>query len=141
MGETGGRGTTSVGWRDLRSFANWLFSSASSWSQLQYKFEVLTSLVEVLEDIPDSPPAQDKVNTLVEIIRSILDSPHSLVGLSTSDLLSSLLNVLVRRVRLDPTDGSLDALVGAVGSLGGSRHLYTTQTVRPPCTKSLDRID
>lgn len=110
------------------NFATWLFSSAVQWST-QYKGEVLTSLVAVLEEEKEGLPATDRAR-VSHLIASILDAPYSLAGISTSDLLSSLSSLLIRRVRLDSSDPSIDSLVGSIGLLGG-RHAnaYATQTV------------
>lgn len=99
----------------------WLAGALSSWSALQYRFVVLTALVEHLVETCDGP-ALAKHQTLIAMIHTLLTGQQSLIGLSTSDTLNNLAGLAVRRVHQDTRDVLLPSLVECVSGLG--THIY-----------------
>lgn len=108
------------GWTDVERCC-WLTEQLAHFTSVQYRFGVPTRLVELLADLPDSTPSV-KRSTLLGMITTILTSSVSLVGLGVSELLSSLLTLIIRRIRLNERDALLPTLVQYVASLGA--HIY-----------------
>lgn len=99
-----------------------LAKTLSRWTALQYRFVVLTGLVEHLVEICDGP-SEAKHATLLAMIADILKSKDlTLIGLSTSDTLNNLAGLAVRRVHFDTKDPLLPQIVECIESL--STHIY-----------------
>ncbi|KAN0064609.1 plasma membrane localization protein [Thecaphora frezii] len=107
-------------------WCGWLAQSLCSWTALQYRFVVLTALVEHLVDVCDGQ-ATTKHLSLIEMAKDILTGQLSLIGLSTSDTLSSLAALAVRRVYRDTRDSLLPPLVDCVSGLG--THIYYAEQI------------
>lgn len=99
----------------------WLAESICSWTALQYRFIVLTHLVEHLVEECEGP-AQDKHFTLIAMITTLLNGKLSMIGLSTSDTANNLLGFAVRRVHLGKQDPLLGPLVTCISAL--ATHVY-----------------
>ncbi|TKY86465.1 hypothetical protein EX895_004614 [Sporisorium graminicola] len=99
----------------------WLAESLCSWTSLQYRFVVLDTLVDHLVENCEGK-ATAKHASLIEMSRTILTGQLSLIGLSTSDTLSNLTALAVRRVYKDTRDSLLPPLVDCISGLG--THVY-----------------
>lgn len=99
----------------------WIAESICSWTALQYRFVVLTHLVEHLVEDCEGP-AEDKHFTLIAMITTLLSSKLSMIGLSTSDTANNLLGYVVRRVHLGKQDALLGPLVACISAL--ATHVY-----------------
>lgn len=99
----------------------WLAEALASWTAQPYRFVVLTFIVEHLVEAETSAQPK-KADTLVLMISTLLRSKLSLIGLSTSDTISNLLGLAVRRTHAAPDDELLSALIDCVGALGA--HTY-----------------
>lgn len=99
----------------------WIAESLCSWTALQYRFIILTQLVEHLIDEAEGP-AQDKHFTLIAMINRLLASKLSMIGLSTSDTANNLLGYAVRRVHFTESDVLVVPLVFCISSL--ATHVY-----------------
>ncbi|CBQ72418.1 conserved hypothetical protein [Sporisorium reilianum SRZ2] len=99
----------------------WLAESLCSWTSLQYRFVVLDTLVDHLVENCEGK-ATAKHASLIEMSRTILTGQLSLIGLSTSDTLSNLSALAVRRVYKDTRDSLLPPLVDCISGLG--THVY-----------------
>lgn len=108
-------------WRDVERCCL-LAESLAQAMILQSRFVVPTRLVELLVNMPDSVPPSDKHMSTLAMVTTVLTSSVSLVGLAVTDILSSLISVIERRVALDPNDALLPPLVSCVSSLG--THIY-----------------
>ena len=65
------------------------------------------------------------------MITAIFSSRLSLIGISTSDILSSLIALILRRAQVNPKDDLLPSLVECVAALGG-KHVYYSDQVSSP---------
>lgn len=99
----------------------WLAESLCSWTSLQYRFVVLDTLVDHLAENGEGK-ATNKHLSLIQMSRTILTGQLSLIGLSTSDTLSNLCALAVRRVYKDTRDSLLPPLVDCISGLG--THVY-----------------
>lgn len=109
------------GWRDVERCCL-LAESLAQAMPLQTRFVVPTRLVELLVNMPDTAPPSDKHMSALAMVTTVLTSSVSLVGLAVTDILSSLISVIERRVAVDPMDALLPPLVSCVSSLG--THIY-----------------
>lgn len=85
-------------WRSA-AWCAWLAEALASWTAQPYRFVVLTFFVEHLVEAETSAQPK-KADTLVLMISTLLRSKLSLIGLSTSDTISNLLGLAVRRLSL-----------------------------------------
>ena len=109
-----------IQWQDVERSC-WLAERLAALMSLQYRFVIPTRLVEILAEMPDGP-LNVKHTTLVAMITAILSSPTSLVGLAVVDLTNNFISLIARRIRIDPKDALLPALVQCTSSLG--THIY-----------------
>ncbi|KAE8194866.1 hypothetical protein CF328_g4617 [Tilletia controversa] len=112
---------------DKTEWAAWLSASLSNWSALQYRFVVLTHLVEHLVENCDGEPSTQH-RTLIAMITAILTSSDSLIGLNTAETVNNLLGLIVRRVHHNTKDTLLAPLVDSVSSLGA--HVYYADQIQ-----------
>ncbi|EEB93307.1 hypothetical protein MPER_08058, partial [Moniliophthora perniciosa FA553] len=115
------------GWA-LQEHCCWLSRKMSDWSQYQYRYAVPTWLVERLTEVQDAPQVDDMHRVLIAMITTVFNSPTPLINLSTSDVLTNLMTVLIRRVSTDPQDALPPAFVECISSLG--RHVYYSDQIQ-----------
>ncbi len=115
----------------------WLAQSMCSWTALQYRFVVLDTLVDHLVENCEGT-ATTKHFSLIEMSRSILTGQLSLIGLSTSDTLSNLTALVVRRVYKDTRDSLLPPLVDCISGLG--THVYYADQINDIAEEIAGRI-
>jgi protein EFR3 len=116
----------------------WYAEHVIDWAQYQYRYAVPSQLVDRLLAIQDSPSSSPKHFALVDMLTSILTSSTPLINLSTSDVISSLITVLLRRVNIDPTDQLLPPLVECISSLG--THVYYADQIHDLAEEVVNRI-
>jgi protein EFR3 len=109
-------------WSDLER-CQWLAEIITSFTMLQYRYAVPAALLETLSAEADAQEATVKQNTLLSMLTAILSARKiSLVGISTTELLGSLVHLIVRRTNVDIKDPLLMSIVRAVSAL--STHVY-----------------
>ena len=99
----------------------WLAQAGAEWAQYQYRYAVPSRLVERLLESPDTA-SQPMHTALTSMVIRVFTSPTPLVNISTSDVVSSLINLVLRRTSVNPDDPLLPALVGSISSLGTHVH-------------------
>ncbi|KNZ74798.1 Protein EFR3 [Termitomyces sp. J132] len=124
-------------WNDVPHCC-WLSQKMAEWAQYQYRFAVPTWLVERLCKNPDVPSAVGYHATVAEMATTIFSSSVPLVNLSTSDITSSLIALLLRRVESDPDDAILPELIGCLSSLG--RHVYYSDQIQDLTSEIIHHI-
>ena len=123
-------------WEDSQ-WCCWLAESLCSWTSLQYRFVVLDTLVDHLVENCEGK-ATAKHLSLIQMSRSILTGQLSLIGLSTSDTLSNLSALVVRRVYKDTRDSLLPPLVDCISGLG--THVYYADQINDIAEEISGRI-
>lgn len=123
-------------WEDTE-WCCWLAQSLCSWTLLQYRFVVLDTLVDHLVENCEGK-ATTKHLSLIQMSRSILTGQLSLIGLSTSDTLSNLSALAVRRVYKDTRDSLLPPLVDCISGLG--THVYYADQINDIVEEIAGRI-
>jgi len=116
----------------------WLAQKACEWAQYQYRYAVPTRLVEQLLLIQDSPECTPQHKALAAMIPAVFTSPVPLVNLSTSDIISNLITLVLRRVSFDPDDHLLPSLVECISSLGA--HIYYSDQIQDLASELISRL-
>lgn len=115
----------------------WLAQAGAEWAQYQHRYAVPTRLVERLLETPDTT-SQPMHTTLTSMIVTVFTSPTPLVNISTSDVVSSLINLVLRRTAVNPDDPLLPALVGGISSLG--THVYYADQIQDLAGELISRL-
>ncbi|PCH41155.1 hypothetical protein WOLCODRAFT_70616 [Wolfiporia cocos MD-104 SS10] len=127
----------SGGWSKVEH-CRWFAAKAGEWTQYQYRYAVPTRLVECLVEGQDSPQASARLNTLAIMVTTVFTSPTPLVNLSTSDIISSLISLVFRRIAISPDDAMLPLLVECIASLG--THVYYTDQIQDLASELISRL-
>ncbi len=114
-------------WQDTERCC-WLGETITTFSMMQYRFVIPTALLEELTGCAVEIEPSVKVLTLLAMLTTIFSARKlSLVGVSTTELLGSVCNIIVKRVEVSLVDPTLPALVDCVSSLGCHTY-YADQT-------------
>ncbi|QRV87898.1 hypothetical protein RhiJN_15916 [Ceratobasidium sp. AG-Ba] len=116
----------------------WLADKITNWTQFPYRYVIPTRLIELLASVKDEPTPTAQHTTLVAMITTILSSPKHIINLSTGDVVSNLVQVILRRVAIDPMDGLLPALVTCTAALG--THIYYSDQIQDLAEELINRI-
>ncbi|KAJ7068417.1 hypothetical protein C8F01DRAFT_1364767 [Mycena amicta] len=116
----------------------WLAKQVAEWAQYQYRYAIPTWLVERLVEHQEAPTTGTMHTALAAMVTAVFDSPTPLVNLSTSDVVSNLMNLLLRRTSISPDDRLLPALVECISSLG--RHVYYSDQIQDLAGEIINRL-
>ncbi|TFK55899.1 hypothetical protein OE88DRAFT_1652415 [Heliocybe sulcata] len=116
----------------------WLARKAADWTQYQYRYAVPTRLVERLQEAQDIPMTTPLHTSLAAMVTAVFTSPTPLINLSTSDIISNLITLILRRVAMDPEDSVLPALVECISSLG--MHVYYADQIQDLAAELISRL-
>ncbi|KAG8758554.1 plasma membrane localization protein [Serendipita sp. 396] len=108
------------------------------WTQYQFRYAVPSHLVDQLLAIQDAPFPTPKHSAFVEMLTTVFNSPHPLINLSTSDVISSLMTILLRRVSINSNDSLLQSLVECISSLG--THVYYADQIHDLAEEVVARL-
>ncbi|KAF6762353.1 hypothetical protein DFP72DRAFT_878618 [Ephemerocybe angulata] len=106
----------------------WIARQVADWAQYQYRYAVPTWLVEKLLENQDAPTVTPLHTTLAAMVTTVFSSSTPMINLSSSDLMSKLLALLLRRAALSPVDALLPSTVNCIASLG--RHVYYSDQIQ-----------
>ncbi|CAK5275407.1 unnamed protein product [Mycena citricolor] len=114
----------------------WFAKTTVEWAQYQYRYAIPTWLVERLcENQNASNPLM--LMTLTSMVTAVFNSSTPLVNLSTSDVISNLMNLLLR-TNFEDGDPLIPALVECISSLG--RHVYYSDQIQDLAGEIINRI-
>ncbi|KAJ7044491.1 hypothetical protein C8F04DRAFT_1068540 [Mycena alexandri] len=116
----------------------WIAKRTAEWAQYQYRYAIPTWLVERLVENQDSTSATEMHKTLTAMVTAVFNSSTPLVNLSTSDIVSNLINLLLRRTYIHPDDDLLPALVECIASLG--QHVYYSDQIQDLASEIINRL-
>lgn len=119
-------------------WACFLSNTLSKSTALQYRFVVLTSLIEYLVEHCEGPPQTKHATLLAMITETLRAKDLTLIGLSTSDAMNNLAGLLVRRVHFDLKDPLLPQIVEAIESL--ATHVYYAEQLNDMAEELVARI-
>jgi hypothetical protein len=106
----------------------WVAKKTAEWAQYQYRYAIPTWLVERLVENQEATTAAPMPSALAAMVTAVFNSSTPLVNLSTSDIVSNLITLLIRRASIHPDDDLLPALVECIASLG--RHVYYSDQIQ-----------
>jgi hypothetical protein len=106
----------------------WLARKTTEWAQYQYRYVVPTWLVEKLMETQDASAVTPLQTTLASMVAIVFQSPIPMINLSSSDLISNLLTLLLRRASISPNDPLLPSIVVCISSLGC--HIYYSDQIQ-----------
>jgi hypothetical protein len=116
----------------------WLVDKITNWTQFPYRYVIPSRLIELLVSVRDEAVPTVQHTTLVAMITTILSSPKHIINLSTGEVASNLIQVILRRVAIDPMDGLLPALVTCTAALG--THIYYSDQIQDLAEEIINRI-
>ncbi|PPQ99057.1 hypothetical protein CVT24_003617 [Panaeolus cyanescens] len=116
----------------------WVAQKVAEWAQYQYRYVVPTWLVDNLMQYQDVDKILPLHRAVMSMIQAVFSSPTALINLSSSDILSSLLAVLLRRVSIRPDDDALVPLVECIASLGC--HVYYSDQIPDLVAELIGRL-
>jgi hypothetical protein len=128
---------------ELRSWekldqCRWLARKTCEWTQYQYRYAVPTRLVERLLESQDVATTSALQSALVAMVTTVFTSSIPLVNLSTSDIISNLITLVLHKVAIDPEDALLATLVECIASLG--THVYYSDQIQDLAGELISRM-
>jgi hypothetical protein len=117
----GGALWTNPGW------CCWLVETMTKWTHLQYRFVLLSFFLDQLVALGSQAGQVTKQTTLCSIIKTILTSRASLVGLAIGDVLAQLITLIIRRARLSQDDPLLQPVADCI--IGLASHVYYSDQI------------
>jgi protein EFR3 len=115
----------------------WFAGKATEWTQYQFRDAVPNRLIERLQREQDVPTTTTLHITLATMITTVFTSPIPLV-MSTSDVISNLITLVLRRAAIDPADSLLLALTECIGALG--THVYYADQIHDLASELISRL-
>ncbi|KAJ7498767.1 hypothetical protein FB451DRAFT_1072574 [Mycena latifolia] len=116
----------------------WVAKKTAEWAQYQYRYAIPTWLVERLVENQDITAPAPTPPALAAMVTAVFNSSTPLVNLSTSDIISNLITLLIRRASIHPDDSLLPALVECIASLG--RHVYYSDQIQDLAGEIINRL-
>jgi len=118
---------SSASWGDV-DFCRWLALNITEWTQYQHRYAIPIRLVSKLVETPDNSTSGSTHDALITMITAVFSSRTPIANLATSDVITSLIDFILRRVERDPHDAILPAVVNCVSSL--ATHLYYADQIQ-----------
>lgn len=115
------------GWKSLEQ-CRWLARKTCEWTQYQYRYAVPTRLVERLLESQDLPSTNALQSSLAAMVTTVFTSSIPLINLSTSDIISNLMTLILHRIVVNSEDALLPELVECISSLG--THVYYSDQIQ-----------
>lgn len=115
----------------------WFAGKATEWTQYQFRDAIPTQLIERLKREQDVPTTTDPQTALAAMITTVFTSPTPLV-MSTSDVISNLITLVLRRAGINPTDSLLLDLAECIGALG--THVYYADQIHDLASELISRL-
>lgn len=116
----------------------WLARKACEWTQYQYRYTIPTRLVEYLLESQDATTSSALQSALTAMITTVFTSSIPLINLSTSDIISNLITLVLHRVVINPEDSLLPSLVECIASLG--THVYYSDQISDLAAELISRL-
>ncbi|KAJ9125268.1 hypothetical protein QFC22_000223 [Naganishia vaughanmartiniae] len=132
-------GSVISGWKD-RERCCWLVECVASDAMLGYRYIVPLSLLEQLvAGTKDTAALGERELTLMEALISLFSAEKlSLVGIAPAELLNSLLDIIIARVRMNTSDILLPSLVRCILAIGS--HIYYVDQTNDMIEVVINRI-
>ena len=115
----------------------WLAGKAAEWTQYQFRDTIPTRFIDRLLREQDAPMTTTLHLTLAAMIFTVYESPTPLV-IPTSDVISNLISLVLRRAVIDPADSLVRALTKCIGALGS--HVYYADQIHDLASELIGRL-
>lgn len=115
----------------------WLAGKAAEWTQYQFRDTIPTRFIDRLLREQDAPTTTALHLTLAAMTFTIYDSRTPLV-IPTSDVISNLISLVLRRAAIDPADPLVLALTKCIGALG--THIYYADQIHDLASELISRL-
>ena len=115
----------------------WLAGKAAEWTQYQFRDAIPTRFIDRLLREQDAPMTMALHLTLAAMIFTVFKSPTPLV-IPTSDVISNLISLVLRRAAVDPADSLVLALTKCIGALG--THVYYADQIHDLASELISRL-
>jgi hypothetical protein len=115
----------------------WLAGKAAEWTQYQFRDAIPTRFVDRLLREQDAPTTTTLHLTLAAMIFTVYESPTPLV-IPTSDVISNLIGLVLRRAAIDPADSLVLALTKCISALG--THIYYADQIHDLASELMSRL-
>ena len=125
-------------WRDV-PWALYISKFILNHSQIQYRYFIPITLINMLDESWELFPATTKQSGLLHILSHLFKSDLTINGLQVNDVLGKLLNFAINRLIRDVRDALLPLLVNVCASLG--HHIYYSDQINDMCNNVINRID
>lgn len=106
----------------------WFARQVAEWAPYQYRYVIPTWLVEQLMVDQEAQAVTTRHTSLAAMIKTVLSSPIPMINLSSSDLMSKLLTLLLRRASISPADPLLASICDCIAALGC--HVYYSDQIQ-----------
>jgi protein EFR3 len=124
-------------WGDVQ-LCCWLALNITDWTQYQHRYAVPIQLISKLVNTKNTDPSSEVHKSLIAMVTAVFSAHTPIANLSTSDALTSLIGVILRRIALNPHDPLLLDLVKCVSSLG--THLYYADQIHDLAEELIHRL-
>lgn len=114
----------------------WLAGKATEWTQYQFRDAIPTRFVDHLLREQDAQTTSLHL-TLAAMIFAVYKSPTPMV-IPTSDVISNLISLVLRRAAIDPADSLVLALTKCIGALG--THVYYADQIHDLASEVISRL-
>jgi protein EFR3 len=115
----------------------WLAGKAAEWTQYQFRDAIPTRFIDRLLREQDAPATTTLHLTLAAMITTVFKSANPLV-IPTSDVISNLISLVLRRAAIDPSDSLVLALTKCIGALG--THIYYADQIHDLASELISRL-
>ncbi|KAF8351325.1 hypothetical protein F5887DRAFT_203056 [Amanita rubescens] len=124
-------------WKEIE-YCCWFAKRITEWVQYQYRYVVPTWLVERLLENQDAPATGPLPKALLLMVTAVLNAPIPLVDISSSDMLSNLVVLMLRRIAKNPKDELVPVIVSCISSLG--HHVYYSDQIQDLAAEMVNRL-
>ncbi|KAF8623443.1 hypothetical protein AX15_006385 [Amanita polypyramis BW_CC] len=128
----------SLGAWQKTEYCYWFAKRMAEWAHYQYRYVIPTWFVERLLENQDMPATSPLPKALLSIVTAVLNAPIPFVDLSSSDILSNLVVLMLRRIAKDPKDELVPATVSCIASLGC--HVYYSDQIQDLAAEMVNRL-
>jgi protein EFR3 len=123
-------------WKDHELCA-WIIESVTEWTQYQYRFAVPTKIVQRVMAMQDSSEVSSLLG-LIRMLNNVLSSRTALNNISTSDVITQLITVMMRRTAQNPADSLLEELACCISATG--THIYYADQIQDLANELISKL-
>ena len=124
------------GW-DKEGHCCWLAGKATEWTQYQFRDAIPTRFIDRLLREQDTLTTTTLHLTLAAMVFTVYKASTPMV-IPTSDVISNLISLVLRRAAIDPADSLILALTKCISALG--THVYYADQIHDLASELISRL-